>query len=79
MTTDETQARPPEYGGANCSIVLTEGEMIDLQGVESWLSASDDVCPPAPLGLGLRLRWLKTLNHILDQSNVRLTRTERQD
>ena len=36
----------------DCSIALTEGELTDLQGIESWLSASDDVCPPDPLGRG---------------------------
>lgn len=50
-----------------CSIAMTEGELIDLQAIESWLSASDDVCPPDPLGRGLRLRWLKTLDSILSQ------------
>ena len=58
--------------GLLCSIALTEGELTDLQAIESWLSASDDVCPPDPLGRGLRLRWLKTLAHILDQSNATL-------
>ena len=53
-----------------CSIVLTEGEMIDLQGMESWLLASDDYFPPDPPGRGLRLRWLKILASILAQSNA---------
>ena len=56
--------------GLLCSIAMSEGELIDLQGIESWLSASDDVCPPDPLGRGVRLRWLKTLSHILNQSNA---------
>ena len=59
--------------GLPCSIAMTEGELIDLQAIESWLSASDDVCPPDPLGRGMRLRWLKTLAHILDQSNKELS------
>ena len=54
----------------DCSIALTEGELTDLQGIESWLSATDDVCPPDPLGRGVRMRWLKTLASILDQSNA---------
>jgi len=61
--------------GLPCSIVLTECETIDLQGIESWLSASDDVCPPDPLGRRVRMRWLKTLASILDQSNSDLDRS----
>ena len=63
----------------DCSFVLNEGEMIDLQGIEIWLSASDDVTPPVPLGRGLRLRWLKTLANILDQSNAGLEPLARRD
>jgi len=71
LNAQQQEERPSEVAApCSCSIVLTEGEMTDLQGMESWLSASDDVCPPDPLGRGLRLRWLKTLASILDQSNA---------
>ena len=70
MAANETDRRGPKPAPCDCSIALTEGELTDLQGIESWLSASDDVCPPDPLGRGVRMRWLKTLASILDQSNA---------
>jgi len=54
--------------GATCSIVLTEGELTDLQGIESWLYRSEEIRPR--LGRGVRKQWLKTLAHILDKSNA---------
>lgn len=58
----------PESPALSYSIILTEGEMIDLQGIENWLACTDQSRPR--LGRGVQLAWLKTLARILDQSNA---------
>lgn len=69
-TSSDIEARPSEVAApCDCSIVLTEGEIVDLTGMEDWLSTMEVLRPR--LGEGVRRRWLKTLASILDQSNVK--------
>jgi hypothetical protein len=44
---------------------LTEGQIIDLQGLESWLFRPEDL--RAGLGRGVRNNWLKTLDEIIEK------------
>lgn len=72
------EKRPSEVAApCNCSIVLSEGEMIDLQGIESWLGHTEQSRPR--LGRGVKRAWMKTLARILDQSNDRLHGRGRSD
>jgi hypothetical protein len=48
-------------------IPLSEGDIIDLQGIEHWLAHDD--CQRPRLGKGVRRNWLTTLSRVLGESN----------